>query len=165
MNKGNDRGRECREVQGTRTQANRAMIETKSGVGNFCFYDARKSSRTSFEAKDPLENHRVHCAKHPANKVKILSKNRFENCCVHVRNKLVDKFEAGDKEKDVQDASGWLDESRLAKKDEFEVKQKRLRVVGQMVDMYCGDQKTGPHRSGHTWNGHAVAERQQQTTT
>ena len=32
-------------------------------------------------------------------------------------------------EKFVQDASGWLDKNRLAEKDEFEAKQKELRVV------------------------------------
>ena len=29
----------------------------------------------------------------------------------------------------MQDASGWLDKNRLAEKDEFEAKQKELRVV------------------------------------
>ena len=49
-----------------------------------------------------------------------------------LEEKLVDKFEAGDKEKFVQDASGWLDQNHSAENFEFEAKQKKLQVVGRV---------------------------------
>ena len=47
-----------------------------------------------------------------------------------LKEKLKDKFEAGDKEKieaAVQEALDWLDKNQLAEKDEFEAKQKELK--------------------------------------
>merc|ERR1712160_153850 len=69
-----------------------------------------------------------------SNRAKVEAKNGLENYCFTMRNtlqeeKLVDKFEAGDKEKieaAVQDTLDWLDKNQLAETDEFGAKQKEL---------------------------------------
>merc|ERR1712151_63791 len=73
-------------------------------------------------------------AEDETNRQKIEAKNGLENYCFTMRNtlqeeKLVDKFEGGDKEKieaAVQKTLDWLDKNQLAEKDEFEAKQKEL---------------------------------------
>merc|ERR1712083_1094816 len=61
----------------------------------------------------------------------------LENYCFTMRNmlneeKLKDKFEGDDKEKieeAVQETLDWLDKNQLAKRDEFEAKQKELEGI------------------------------------
>merc|ERR1712153_164832 len=76
-------------------------------------------------------------------KTKIEAKNGLENYCFTMRNtlqeeKLVDKFEGDDKdkiEKAVQEALDWLDKNQMAKKDEFETKQKELEGIVNPIMM------------------------------
>jgi len=78
-----------------------------------------------------------------SNRAKVEAKNGLENYCFTMRNtlqeeKLVDKFEAGDKEKieaAVQDTLDWLDKNQLAEKDEFDTKQKELEGVVNPIMM------------------------------
>merc|ERR1712176_576372 len=82
-------------------------------------------------------------AEDETNRQKIEAKNGLENYCFTMRNtlqeeKLVDKFEGGDKEKiekAVQDTLDWLDKNQLAEKDEFEAKQKELEGVVNPIMM------------------------------
>merc|ERR1712238_467137 len=78
-----------------------------------------------------------------SNRAKVEAKNGLENYCFTMRNtlqeeKLVDKFEAGDKEKiekAVQDTLDWLDKNQLAEKDEFEAQQKEIEGVVNPIMM------------------------------
>merc|ERR1712190_451597 len=82
-------------------------------------------------------------AEDEANKGKVEAKNGLENYCFTMRNtlqeeKLKDKFEGDDKDKikkAVQETLDWLDKNQLAKKDEFEAKQKELEGVVNPIMM------------------------------
>jgi len=66
-------------------------------------------------------------------KQKIEAFNRLQSYCFTMRNTLEEKkLEGGDKEKiekAVQDALDWLQENKLAEKEEFESKQKKIEGV------------------------------------
>ena len=88
-------------------------------------------------------------------KMKIDAKNRLENYCCAARNfhteeKFKVKFEAEPRRSVRRMLLDQVAKNPLAEKDEFEAKQKELRVVGKVVHTFQGAQETvarKPHSS------------------
>jgi L1 cell adhesion molecule like protein len=95
-----------------------------------------QSRMTAEEIEKLVEEAEKYKAEDDANRARVESKNALENYVFQVKNsindeKLADKISEGDKSKvmsAINDTTQWLDANQTAEKEEFEEKQKPLKL-------------------------------------
>ena len=104
--------------------------------------DVDEATMVKNSGKDEVENHRLMTLKATEGQLKI-------------------KFEAGDRERAVEDASDWSDTDQLARKDEFEAEQDIPVVHQEQTSTLQADTQKAVARRQHKHNNHQQLARQE----